>query len=144
MDLNKVVHKQPTLATPETTVLDAIKMMASAKVGAIVVVNDAKKVQGIFTERDNLLRVTLSEKNPRTTWLAEVMTAPVVTCKGDLQHEEALSIMVRNRYSCLPLVDEANTIVGVVTIRDLLMRRISEKETAIQTLEAFASAGGPG
>lgn len=144
MELSKVVHMQPTLATPETTVLDAIKMMAANKVNAIVVVNDAKKVQGIFTENDNLHRVTLREKNPRTTWLAEVMTAPVVSCKGDLQHEEALATMVRNRFSCLPIVDSENCIVGVVSLRDLLMRRISEKETAIQTLEAFASAGGPG
>ena len=144
MELNKVMQKQPALAKPETTVIDAVKMMAGAKIGALVIVNAENKVQGIFTECDNLRRVTMPERDPKSTSLAEVMTAPVVTSRSETQVDEALSTMIRNRFSCLPVVDADNTIVGVVSLRDMLMRRLSEKEASLQTLEALATAGGPG
>jgi CBS-domain-containing membrane protein len=72
------------------------------------------------------------------------MTAPVTAVTADTPLDEALSTMIRNHFGYLPVVDVEHRIIGILSRRDLLMRRIGEKEAALQTLEAFASAGGPG
>lgn len=144
MELNKIARSDPILVAPETTVLEVIKSMASKEAGAVVVVSVDKKVQGIFTECDNARRVTMAERDPRTTALAQVMTAPVVTATINTSIDEALSTMIRQHFGYLPVVDAENRIVGMICRRDVLLRRIGEKEAALQTLEAFASAGGPG
>jgi CBS domain-containing protein len=144
MELSKFAPSEPILAKAETTVLEAVTSMASKEAGAVVIVNSDRKIQGIFTECDNVRRVTLKEKEPRATPLGQVMTAPVMTVNVSASVDEALSMMIRNRFGYLPVVDADNRIVGILSRRDLLMRRIGEKEAALQTLEAFASAGGPG
>jgi len=144
MELSKIAYSEPILASTEMSVLEAAKLMASREAGAIVVVSPDRKVQGIFTECDNVRRVTLAERDPRNTALAQVMTAPVMTAAPDSSIDEALSTMIRNRFGYLPVVDEEHRIVGILSRRELLMRRIGEKEAALQTMEAFACAGGPG
>src|SRR5579862_5381541 len=144
MDLEKIAHTRPTLAHAQMTILDAAKLMATDEADAIIIVDVEKKVQGIFTERDNLTRITLREQDPRTTTLAKAMTAPVVTVTTAATVDEALGLMFRNRFRHLPIVDAEHRAVGIVSARDLLMRRIGEKEAALQTLEAYVTAGGPG
>lgn len=144
MGLSKIMHNDPALTGPDKVVLEALKLMASKTAGAVIVASAEMKVQGIFTECDNARRVTLLERDPKAITLAQVMTAPVVTAAIDSSVDDALSTMVRNRFGYLPVVDADHRIVGIVSVRDMLMRRIGEKEAALQTLEAFASAGGPG
>jgi CBS domain-containing protein len=144
MGLINLFQAQPVVAGPETTVLEAAILMASEEVSSVVVVNQDNQVQGVFTECDNLCRVTMMEKDRRTTALAQVMTAPVVTVTAETTIEDALTLMVGNRFSNLPIVDLNHRIIGIVSIRDLLMRRIGEKQDALELMEAFACAGGPG
>ena len=144
MDLKRIACTPPTLVSSQMTVLDAVRLMASAPADAVLIVDDENRIQGIFTERDNLMRVTLKELNSRVTPLAKVMTAPVVTATLSASVDEALETMFRNHFRHLPIVDEDNRAIGTISARDLLMRRIGEKEAALQTLEAYVMSGGPG
>jgi CBS domain-containing protein len=119
-------------------------MMADNEVGAVVVTDTVGKVLGIFTERDNMLRVTLRGINPETTQLKEVMTTTVKTASPDMSATDALNRMVRSNHRHLPVVDKSGKVIGVASIRQLLMKRLDEQKSDIETLEAYVSAGGPG
>jgi CBS domain-containing protein len=144
MNLGKVARIPAVTALANTSVLDAVKMMADKGVGAVVITDVGQKVLGIFTERDNMLRVTLKGLDPSQTALATVMSAPVTTAPPDISAVEAIARMIRQHYRHLPVVDDDNRIIGVASIRHLLMRRISEQQGSIETLCAYVNAGGPG
>jgi CBS domain-containing protein len=144
MDLLNVARVPPVAATADVNVFQAVTLMAQHQVGAIVITDANKKILGIFTERDNMLRVTLKKLDPETTPLSAVMTAPVHTATPDITPEEALERMLRSQYRHLPIVDKDNRILGMASVRTLLMRRVSEQQNNIETLEAYVEAGGPG
>ena len=144
MELLNVARVPAMLVTPDMTVSDAVSLMVSNNVGSVVVANAENRVLGIFTERDNLIRVTNNGLDPARTYIAEVMTAPVDTVLPDTTVEDALSQMIRRRYRHLPIVDSTERILGIVSLRYLLMRRISEKQASLDVLQAYVTAGGPG
>jgi CBS domain-containing protein len=137
--------KGPLITAPlETTVSDAVALMVENKVGAVVVVDRFNRVAGIFTESDNLNRVTYLRKDPARTLISEVMTHPVDTVSGDMEIESVISQMIQRRYRHLPVVDMDGRIKGIVSLRYLLLRMLSKKEANLQMLEAYVTAGGPG
>lgn len=144
MDLTKVARVPPVTAAPDVNVFQAVKIMADHKVGAVVVVDSNRKVLGIFTERDNMMRVTLERRNPESTPLRDVMSSPVQTAAPNISPSEALTRMLGSGYRHLPVVDNQQQIVGMVSVRQLLMRRVSEQHNNIDVLAAYVEAGGPG
>lgn len=144
MLLEEVARVPPVTAAPETSVLQAIRLMAANDVGAVIVTDPFGKVVGIFTERDNMLRVTLGERNPKTTLLKDVMTAAVKTAQPDMPAQEALGRMLRSKHRHLPIIDKEGRVMGVVSVRQLLVKRLDEQKDDIETLNAYATAGGPG
>jgi CBS domain-containing protein len=108
------------LGTPSsTTVANAAALMSSKGVGAIVVRSGAGPIEGIFTERDLLRRVVAANLDPRSTTLAQVMTADVRTVSAQSTVEDALRLMVVHRYRHLLVQDGAGP-VGLISIRDLM------------------------
>lgn len=144
MELLKLARRPAVMLPPEMTVREAAAVMAQRGVGAVVITNPDKQVLGIFTERDNLLRVTNKGLDPYMTQLAEVMTAPVQTVPPETPVEQGLTLMIQNRLRHLPIVDSTHHVLGIASLRYLLMRRIGEQQSSIETLAAFASDGGPG
>jgi len=145
MFLQQAARSPAIVASPETSVLQAIRLMAENDVGAVVVTNAENAVAGIFTERDNMLRVTLKGLDPKSTPLSQVMTHPVKTALPGLDANEALERMLRSKHRHLPVVDSDGKLTGVVSVRHLLMRRLDEQSgDDIETLAAYATAGGPG
>jgi CBS domain-containing protein len=144
MELIKVARVPAITAKPTTTVLEAAALMASENVGAIVVVDEDKRVLGMFTERDNLMRVTRVERDPRKTLLEQVMTSEVTVVAPDTTVNDGLDLMIRNRYRHLPIVNSKRVILGIASLRYLLMRRISDKQATVEALAAYVQAGGPG
>ena len=144
MFLHQVARVPPIVASPETTVLQAVRIMAENDVGAIIVTDSLGKAVGIFTERDNMLRVTLKGLDPKDTLLKSVMTSHVKTAAPEMSAESALERMVRSKHRHLPVLDHSGRVMGVVSIRQLLMKRLDEQKSDIETLEAYVTAGGPG
>lgn len=144
MDLKSVARIPPVTATAETTVMQAVQLMSDQQVGAIVITDADKHVLGIFTERDNMLRVTLKGRDPEKTHLSEVMSAPVVTAAPEDKAAAAMPKMLGRRHRHLPIVDKEKRIVGVVSVRQMLMCRLKEQESNLDVLSAYVEAGGPG
>lgn len=125
---------EQSLATlePSATVLEAARMMAYLRIGALLVVEDGKLV-GIFSERDALIRVLAKELDPAATTLAQVMTANPITIAPDATVQKALDIMAERGFRHLPVLDGAK-IVAIVSIRDLYRSVKDQMETDILLL----------
>jgi CBS domain-containing protein len=108
----------------DATAERAIRTMLDRHVGAVAVVDEHKRVAGIFTERDVLRRLSLSDRDPRTTSVREVMTTPVEMATRDTTPSEALSTMVERHYRHLPIVEEDGHLLGILSIRNVLQARI--------------------
>lgn len=106
------------IATPQTSVSKAAKMMAERKVGAIIVVAD-EHVVGIFTERDALFRVIARGLEPEDTLLADVMTREPKTIAPEKSFGHAMLVMHENRFRHLPVIENGKPI-GIVSARDAL------------------------
>jgi CBS domain-containing protein len=144
MDVIKCARIPAVTIAPTATVYDAVTLMAAKQVGAVVVVNEKKQVLGIFTERDNLLRVSARRRDVDKTKIAEVMTSPVETIPPETNVQEALERMIRHHFRHLPIVDSDNRVIAIVSIRYMLMRRVGEQQHSLDILSAYVEAGGPG
>ncbi len=114
-----VMERENALALPpETTVVAAAALMAGKKVGAVMIVEEERLV-GIFTERDALFRVIARGLDPRTTTLAEVMTAEPRTVGPKTSYGYALIIMQECGFRNAPVVENGRPI-GIVTSRSAL------------------------
>ena len=111
-------HEQLLTAAPETTVSEASRLMAGRKLSAVVVV-EQDAVVGIFTERDAVFRVVAQDRDPRSTTLAQVMTARPLTLDPDKTFGHALALMHEHGIRHVPVV-EHDRAVGIVTARDAL------------------------
>ncbi len=143
MGLLKIASVPAACVTPETVVMDAVKLMNDRRVGAVAVVQDAKLV-GIFTERDVMNRVVRNEKDPKRTPVSEVMTKDVVSVKRELPYGEALRIMVDRHFRHLPVVDDDGRVLGLVSVRNLLQHAVEELSHELDSVVNFFSADGPG
>ena len=108
----------------EATVERAIRTMLDRRVGAVAVIDENRRVAGIFTERDVLLRLSLGEHDPRKISVREVMTSPVEMATRATTPGEALATMVERHYRHLPIVDENGQLLGMLSMRNLLQSRI--------------------
>src|ERR1039458_8399580 len=111
----------------DATAERAIRTMLDRHVGAggaVAVVDENQRVAGIFTERDVLRRLSLSERDPRITSVREVMTTPVEMATLATTPGEALATMVERHYRHLPIVEDDGHLLGMLSIRNLLQARI--------------------
>ncbi len=118
--------------SPMTPVSSAAREMMERRIGAVLIVDDGQ-LQGIFTERDALVRVLAHSRDPQTTLVAEVMTRDPDTIGPDETVVHALSIMNERGYRHLPVVDD-DRIVGIVSIRDLYRSIKSQMDADILLL----------
>ncbi len=132
--LDSKTHKIYSVS-PQTTVLEALKIMAEADVGAVLVM-DGERMAGIFSERDYARRVVLQGKSSRETLVCDVMTDRIVCVQPNQTVEEAMTVMTEVRCRHLPVVEEGR-VIGVVSIGDLVKEIISEQEFVIQQLETY-------
>lgn len=140
-----LAHKDATLVTigPEATVYDAIERMVSHNVGAIVVC-DGDRLAGIFTERDYLRRIALEGRTSRATRVSDVMTRDLVTVTPADSVDACLATMTDHKIRHLPVLDDAKTLVGVISIGDCV-REVAERHRAeADSLHRFVSGGYPG
>lgn len=135
---------RPVLTVSRTsTVAEAVELMASAKVGSVIVV-DGQRVAGIFSERDVMLRVVLEGRAPKQTKVEEVMTGRVHSISMRTTGDEALRIMIQEHIRHLPVVDEQGRPQAIVSMRDLLDEKVKELHQQLDALESYITADGIG
>jgi CBS domain-containing protein len=125
----------------DATVLEAVQAMVEANVGALLVTgSDENDVQGIFTERDYLRRVAVQGLGERDTPVRDVMTSPVVVITPETAVEEAMALMTDRRIRHIPVV-ENETLVGMISIGDLVRKQSEQQSFQIRYLTEYISAG---
>lgn len=130
-------HKGRTVESvgPESTVFDAVTQMNHRHIGALLVL-DAKRPIGIFTERDVLVRVIARRVDPSTTPVGEVMTRHLITIRSDASVTDAMRVMTHERCRHLPVVDEGE-LRGLVSIGDLTSWLVRDHQRTIEDLEGY-------
>jgi CBS domain-containing protein len=144
MSILELCDPEPATVSLEATVAEAIRMMLRQHVGAVGVIDSERRIAGIFTERDVLMKTSLSGKDPEQTPVREVMTTPVELASLAMGPGEAMSTMVERHYRHLPVVDEQGKLLGMLSIRNLLEWRIDDLSQELDSLEQYVSNDGPG
>lgn len=104
----------PIFIKPEATVADADALMREYRISGVPVVDNNKKLIGIITNRDMRFITDMSQK------VKEVMTpAPLVTAKKGTTLEEAAKVLQQHKIEKLPIVDDNDTLMGLITIKDI-------------------------
>ena len=118
--------------SPESTVFEALKLMAEKKIGALLVKENDNLV-GIISERDYARKVVLQGKFSKDTLVSEIMSSKVLYVNSKLSTEECMVLMINKRVRHLPVIDD-NKLVGIISIGDIVNAVIDEKEFVIEQL----------
>ncbi len=134
--LEQVLRNRRLLtAHPTEPVLDVIRRMTAARVGAVTVL-DGEQLVGVFSERDLMSRVVVPGRDAESTHVGEVMTREVVTAELDESRDECLAKMQRAGCRHLPVLAHGHTI-AMISMRDLLWDEIEEQVEEIRQLRAY-------
>jgi len=121
--------------TPDSSVFEALKLMADKNVGALLVMNDGK-LRGILSERDYARKVILLGKSSHELAVREIMSDKVV-CVGPQQTvDECMALMNSKRIRHLPVLANGQ-VIGVLSIGDLVKAVIASQQQTIQQLESY-------
>jgi CBS domain-containing protein len=121
--------------TPEAPVLDAIRMMAERSVGALPVMR-GEALAGIVTERDYARKVILKGRSSRETPVADIMTPAPTSVAPATTVDECMRLCTELRVRHLPVLDN-NTLVGIVSIGDLVKAVIDDQAAEIDHLQRY-------
>ena len=124
--------------TPQTTVFQALELMASKDIGAVLVVDASGKLAGIFSERDYARKVILKGLTSKNVTVGELMTTKLVVVPPEITPEDCMQLMTARRIRHLPVV-EAGRLVGMITIGDVVKHLISDHLFTIEQLASYIS-----
>ncbi len=120
---------------PETTVFDALQLMAKKKVGALLVLEEDSLV-GVFSERDYARKVILKGKSSKDTPVRDIMSTKIVCVAPNQSTEECMSLMTEKRVRHLPVMD-GEKLIGIISIGDVVKAVIADREDIIEQLEHY-------
>jgi CBS domain-containing protein len=121
---------------PDASVFEAAVAMNDQKIGALLVIEDGR-MAGIFTERDILRRVVAQRRDAAATLVREVMTTEVACCQLHTTVDEARGVMKNRRIRHLPVVDENDKLLGLISIGDLNAHQNNTQEQTIHLLHQY-------
>lgn len=122
---------------PDSTVFDALQLMAGKDVSAVLVLENERLV-GIFTERDYARKLILQGRSSKETRIGDLMTQNLLTISPSQTVEDIMAIMTENRFRHLPVV-ERGKLIGIVTIGDAVKAVMDQQQQTIQQLAGYIS-----
>ena len=120
---------------PETSVFEALQLLADYEVGALMVMEGGALV-GVFSERDYTRKIALQGRNSRITPVADIMTRQVLTVAPGATTRDAMVLMSARKVRHLPVL-EGGTVLGMISIRDILDDIIEDQASTIEQLETY-------
>lgn len=123
---------------PHAPVLDAIRMMAEKRVGALLVM-EAGKLEGIVSERDYARKVVLQGRSSKDTPVRDIMTAEVVSIGQHDSLDHCMQLVTNRRIRHLPVLD-GDSVLGVVSIGDLVKAVIEDQQLELEQLQRYIAS----
>jgi CBS domain-containing protein len=120
---------------PDAPVLDAIRLMASAHIGAVLVM-DGPQLVGILSERDYARKVVLQGRASADTPVRDIMTSRVLTATSADTSDRCMQVMTEHRIRHLPVID-GDEVVGVISIGDLVKAVIEDQRAELDSLQRY-------
>lgn len=122
---------------PSDTVLDALRLMGEKNIGSLAVIEDGELL-GIMSERDYARKVIVKGRASDSTPVADIMTANVFTTTTSETVNDCMALMTEHKIRHLPVVED-NTVIGMISIGDLVEAIISDQQEEIEQLEHYIS-----
>jgi len=139
MRIHDLINNQDTYRADGTqTVLEVVQAMVTRNIGAVPIMRDGLLV-GIFSERDLMKRVVAEARDPQVTRLEEVMTENPLTVSPTETPENCMLLMRRHGFRHLPICD-GKQLLGVISLRDLLLHDLTEKDYEVRMMRAYIQA----
>lgn len=139
IEILKMKGREVWTVSPDSTVYDALQVMADKNVGALMVL-ERDEVVGVFSERDYARKIILKGKASKDTLVREIMNTELVWVRPDQTIEVCMNLMTDKRIRHLAVLDEGR-LVGVISIGDVVKAIISEQDFTIQQLEHYITGG---
>ena len=136
--VSELLKRRPSAAwttEPEMSVFDALHLLARHDIGALMVMEQGKLV-GIFSERDYTRKVALLGRSSKQVKVAEIMTRNVVVVAPQTRSRECMALMSQHKIRHLPVLT-GETVLGMISIRDIVDDIISDHETTIEQLHHY-------
>ena len=137
--LNNKKIKSILSILPSATVFEALEVMSTHNIGALLVMENDKLV-GIFSERDYARKGIVQGRSAKTTTISEVMTPNVYTVESKMTSKDCMEIMNAMKFTNLPVVDDG-TVVGVLSVGDIVGAILDEQKEHIKYLESYIVNG---
>ena len=135
--LQEKVSIETSTISPTATVLEAITLMGNKGIGAVIVTN-ADKVVGILSERDYTRKIASMQRTSDHTTVAEIMTSQVLSVTRTHTVDECLALMTDKHIRHLPVI-ENDSLVGIVSIGDLVKATMEDQRKLIDQLQQYIS-----
>ena len=140
MRLKEILQKkggQPVTVAASASVADAIRAMAEHRVGSVVIPNNDGSPAGIFTERDVLVLCAEGRTDFARMSIRPCMVCEMTTGRPEDTVSETLATMTTRRFRHMPVVDENNKMLGMVSIGDLVKAKLDETAQEAQALREY-------
>ncbi len=125
---------------PSATLLEAAEILRVHRIGAVLVLDANEQVRGILSERDIVSSVATKGSDALASNVSDAMSSDVVTCSPKDSLEQLMLLMTEHRIRHLPVVD-AGSLVGVISIGDVVKNRISEVADEAKALTDYITMG---
>lgn len=140
MTVNQILSKKGKevySVLPTITVYEALVKMSEKNIGAILVMED-NKLKGILSERDYARKIALKAKSSKKTFVHEIMAENVITVKPSDNLDYCMELMYTKKIRHLPVL-ENESIVGIISIGDVVKAIIDVQKDTIQYLDSYIS-----
>ena len=133
MKVNECMCTKIACVTKEDSISNVAKVMQTNHIGCVPVCDNQKQLCGIITDRDIVLRVVACNKDINNTMASEVMTTNICTCKQEDEITNAQSQMEFNQVRRLPVCDEQNRVIGMLTLGNLANNNVQIGKPQVAT-----------
>lgn len=132
--LREIMNRKLTTTGIGATVAKAAKAMCHDEVGSVIILDHNKPI-GIVTEEDIACKVVALDLKPSKVHVNDIMSTPLITVSADKTAGDAAKMMVKHKVRRLPVVDDSNKVIGIVTVRDLLAVSNEENDLLMDLIE---------
>jgi len=143
MKAQDIMSRNPTCVTPDTTLVDAARLMKDENIGVIPVVESesSRRLVGVLTDRDIAVRAVAEGRDGVTTSVGHIMTSDVRTSSTTDSVNDVMELMGREQVRRIPIVDDRGALVGIISQADIVLEAKDDKR-AEKTVEQISKPSG--